>query len=74
MPARLADIERAARAFGLDILKPKGKHSWKASRPADGKTYPIPAHNGMKTEISDVYIRGLCRCFQIDEAAFRAQL
>ena len=27
-----------------------------------GKTYIIPAHNGEKTEITDVYIRAVCRC------------
>jgi hypothetical protein len=28
--------------------------------------YPIPAHNGPKTEIGDHYIRGLCRTFGLD--------
>ena len=53
---------------------PKGKHPWKAQRKSDGKTYPIPAHNGLKTEISDEYIRGLCRCFGLDETEFRKLL
>ncbi len=74
MPARLADIERAARQSGLEILKPKGKHAWKARRPSDGKTYGIPSHNGLKTEITEVYIRAFCRCFDLDETQFRKLL
>ena len=74
MPARLADIERAARAVGLDVLKPKGKHSWKARRASDGVTYPIPAHNGTKTEIANKYIDGLCRAFGLDVSDFKNRL
>ena len=74
MPARLRDIERAAKACGLEIADAKGKHFWKARRSSDGKTYPIPAHNGGKTEIADIYVKGLCRCFELDEAAFRKLL
>ena len=74
MPARLRDIERAAKAFGLEILPAGGKHPWKARNPADGKTFAIPAHNGTKTEIEDVYIRSFCRTFGIDEKAFRDAL
>ena len=74
MPARLRDIERAAAALGLDILPPNGPHPWKVRRPVDGKTYAIPAHNGLKTEISDKYIRGLCRAFGFDESDFRKKL
>ncbi len=36
--------------------------------------YPLPAHNGPKTELSDIYIRGLCRAFGIDEREFRKRL
>jgi len=31
----------------------------------NGKTYPIPAHHGDKTEISEKYIRGVCDCFHL---------
>ena len=74
MPARLRDIERAAKAFGLEVLPAGGKHAWKAHRSSDGKTYGIPAHNGGKSEISDMYVRGLCRCFGFDEVEFRKAL
>jgi hypothetical protein len=74
VPARLRDIERAAKLFGLEVLPPSGGHPWKARRPSDGKTYPVPAHNGLKTEIPNVYIRGLCKAFDLDEAQFRKLL
>jgi hypothetical protein len=61
-------------ALGLEVIEANGKHPWKARRPSDGKTYGIPAHNGVKTEISEVYIRGLCRAFDLDETAFRKLL
>jgi len=31
----------------------------------------VPAHRGLKTEIDDVCIRGLCRAFGLDLAAFK---
>ena len=74
MPARLRDIQRAALASGLEVVPAAGKHPWKARRPVDGKTYGIPAHGGLKTEITDVYIRGLIRAFDLDPATFRALL
>ena len=71
--AKLRDIKRAFRALGGDCLKPKaGGSHWKLRR--DGKTYPIPAHNGEKTEVQERYIVGLCRCFGIDEAELRRHM
>ena len=71
MPGRLRDIVRALGKLGIDVVKPnKGSH-WKAVRRSDGKTYPLPAHNGEKTELDNKYIRGLCNCFDLDEAALR---
>jgi hypothetical protein len=40
----------------------------------NGKTYPIPAHHGEKTEISERYIRGVCTCFDIDPEKLRKLL
>ena len=64
MPARLADLKRGLKSFSVEILTPHGGSHWRAER--DGKTYPIPAHNGEKTMISDQYLRGVCRCFGLD--------
>ncbi|MGH7605236.1 MAG: hypothetical protein ACRENK_14735 [Gemmatimonadaceae bacterium] len=64
MPARLRDIARICATLGIRIEKPNSGSHWKAKREGEG-TYPIPAANGERTEISDKYIRGLCRHFNI---------
>ncbi len=73
MPARLRDIKRVLEALGVFVEEPTSGSHWKA-RGADGKTYPIPAHNGLKEEVSDIYIRALCRSFELDEKSFRSKL
>lgn len=73
MPARLKDIASALKDFNIRVERPtKGSH-WKAIGP-DGTMYPIPAHNGEKTEIGDAYIDGLCRAFGLDKRKFRSKL
>lgn len=72
MPARLRDIKRVLTALGIAVEEPSSGSHWKASN--DGKTYPIPASNGLKTEISDKYIKGLCRCFSLDVDDFTKKL
>lgn len=64
MPARLGKLRKALDAFGVEVSEPGSGSHWKAQ--ANGKTYTIPAHNGPKTELSDVYINGVCRAFDID--------
>ena len=73
MPARFRDIIRLVVEFGGEIEEPKSGSHWKAKRLGFG-SYPIPAHNGPKTEIDDCYIRGLCRSLQFDEVEFRKKL
>lgn len=65
MPARLRDIVRALAALGIAVEKPNRGSHFKAVNAA-GRKYSIPAHNGEKTEISDDYVRGLCRFLGID--------
>lgn len=73
MPARLRNIRKAAKAFGIEITEPgRGSH-WQCRREGF-RMYTIPAHNGLKTEIADKYIAGFCRHFELDEAAVRAKL
>lgn len=74
MPARLAAVASAAAKRGVEVRRPRKGSHWKAIRASDGKVYPLPAHNGLKTELPDVYLRGLCRCFAWDFAAFVADL
>jgi hypothetical protein len=64
MPARLREIIRICDRFGISVGPGKGSH-WKAKR-AGCRPYPIPAHNGERSEIADEYIRGLCRAFGVD--------
>lgn len=64
MPARLRVLIKALGEQGVAVEKPKTGSHWKAKR--DGKVYPIPAHNGPRTDIPDVYINGVGRCFALD--------
>jgi hypothetical protein len=70
--ARLRAVKRAIESLGGVCERPvKGSH-WKAR--LSGKMFPLPAHNGEKSEVSDRYIRSLCRCFGLDEELFREML
>jgi hypothetical protein len=73
VPARFNSVKRALAKFGVTVLPGKGTSHYRAID-ASGKTYPIPAHNGLKTELTDVYIKGVCRCFNIDYESFRKAL
>jgi len=64
MPARLREIIRICDRLGISVGPGKGSH-WKATRPGC-RPFPIPAHNGERTEIPDEYIRGLCRTLGVD--------
>lgn len=72
MPSRLRNIKRALEARHISVEEPpKGSH-WKAT---DGQTsYIIPCHNGLKSDVPDVYIRALCRAFGLDYRAFIREL
>lgn len=73
MPARLRDIKRALEARGITVeTPPSGGSHYRARK--DSIVYPIPSHGGLKGEINDIYIRGLCRRFGLDEDAFRRDL
>lgn len=65
MPARLRDLKRALAELGLVLHEPGSGSHWKFVA-VDGKTYSVPAGNGLKTEIDDVYLKGLCRTFGLD--------
>lgn len=73
MPARFRDIIRVCGEYGIDLDEKGGKHNFKLSRPGTRK-YPIPAHNGPKSEITDVYIRAMCRHFELDLEEFTGKL
>ena len=75
MPARLSAIKRAItdlnKGFTLEPPRSGGSH-WKVVGPSG--CYPIPAHNGLKEQIPDQYIRALCRFIGEDFSEFRARL
>jgi hypothetical protein len=49
-----------------------GSSHWLARK--EGTAFPLPFHNGEKTELSDVYIRGVCKKFGIDLDALKKEL
>lgn len=64
---------KALEEYGV-TLEPRGrgKH-YKLSR--DGaRCYTITAHNGLKSEISDHYIRGACKNFGIEPSELKKKL
>lgn len=73
MPARFADIRRLLLVLGVDAETPTRGSHWKL-RDGNGKTYPIPCPNGERSEISDKYIRALCRTFGFDYDHFKSHL
>lgn len=73
MPARLARIITVAESFGITFERPNRGSHWKAKK-VGYRTYPIPAHNGSRSEISDFYIAGFCRAFEIDLTEFKNRL
>jgi hypothetical protein len=73
MPARLRDIISALKALGITVDEPK-KGSHFMVRREGARPYPLSAHNGTKSEITDKYIRGLCTHFGLDFEAFKRSL
>jgi hypothetical protein len=70
VPVRFSVLKRALELQGVQVLPhDSGGSHWKARK--DGRTYPIPAHNGTKTEIGDMYVRGVCRALGLDERMLR---
>lgn len=72
MPARLRDLKRALAAKGVELEQPSSGSHWHFVR---GTTaYPVPAHNGLKSEIGNEYIRGLCHAFAINFRELKKEL
>lgn len=76
MGCRIADLRKALRSFGLDVVESgRGRHPFKVRRAnGSGPTYPLKAHNGLKSELADCYVEGICDLYGIDEKALRAKL
>jgi hypothetical protein len=65
MALRLAELQRRLADHGIRVEKPRSGSHRKAIK--GSVTYPVPAHNGLKTEIADKYLRALCRRFELAE-------
>ena len=74
MPARYARLRAALTKLGVRISERAGKGSHVVVDDGKGHAYPLPLHHGSKTELSDVYVRGLCRALEIDYEEFRKLL
>lgn len=68
-PRRLSDVAHVAAKYESFLKEGQGKHPWHFDK-LGKRTYPVPAHNGRRTEITWKYIRGLCRAHDIPESAF----
>lgn len=64
MPMRLGDLADRLKSHGVKLERPSSGSHWKFVGPG-GRTYPVPAHNGLRTELPDVYVRGAHRAFGI---------
>jgi len=74
VPAKFRRVRAAALTFGITFFPPKRGSHWKAHRDNGTGGYPVPAPNGEKSTISDLYIKKLCVHFDIDLAEFKNEL
>jgi hypothetical protein len=73
VPPCLRDLKRALENQNGTMEKPGSGSHWKAKLGSD--CFPVPAHNGLKTQISKRYLDGLCRALKkLDEGKFRGDL
>lgn len=73
MPPRFRDIRRALEKLGATVTpSPGGSSHWHVEK--DGCMYPLPAGHGDNSEITDKYVRGVCKALSLDEKAFRRLL
>ena len=66
MPVRYPRLRSALKKLGVRIFERAGKGSHVVVDDGKGHVYPLPLHHGTRMELSDVYVRGLCRALEID--------
>ncbi len=64
MRARLSDLKRVLAKQGIILHEPKKGSHYKFVK--GSVMYPVPAHNGLRSEIGAEYVKGLCRRFGLD--------
>jgi hypothetical protein len=74
VPARYAKLRAALAKLGVRVSERSGKGSHVVVDDGKGHSYPLPLHRGTKTELSDVYVRGLCRALELDYEELRKHL
>jgi len=74
VPARYAKLRAALAKLGVRVSERSGKGSHVVVDDGKGHSYPLPLHHGTKTELSEVYIRGLCRALDLDYEELRKNL
>ena len=74
MPARYAKLRAALAKLGVRVSERSGKGSHVVVDDGKGHSYPLPLHHGTKTELSEVYVRGLCRALDLDYEELRKNL
>ena len=67
MPARLRDLARVLKHFGVEVVEGGGRHNYRATK-LGYRLFPIPAHGGWRSEVTDKYINKACQNFGIDRA------
>jgi hypothetical protein len=74
VPARYAKLRAALAKLGVRVSERSGKGSHVVVDDGKGHSYPLPLHHGTKTELSEVYVRGLCRALDLDYEELRKNL
>jgi len=74
VPSRYPRLRAALAKLGVRVFERSGKGSHVVVDDGKGHSYPLPLHHGVKTELSDVYIRGLCRALDLDYEELRKHL
>lgn len=73
MPVRFGDLKRWVEKQGATVEKPTSGSHWKIHF-ADGSVFPVAAHNGLKSEIKDGYLRDIAGLFGLTLDELRRKL
>ena len=73
MPVRLKDLARVLGEYGATVEEGGGRHNFRVTKPGL-RPYPIPAHNGWRTEVGNDYINGVARHLGVDKKAIWKKL
>jgi hypothetical protein len=74
MPARYPAVRRRLKELGIRLNERTGKGSHVVVDDAKGHVFTLPLHHGQQTELSDIYLRALCRALELDYKVFRQGL